>query len=208
MRWLPFNAKSAPLALRDKQRLGRGCLILAIVLLGGCALTPTVPAPAARPAQVESAPFALNGRIAVKYNGSRQSAGLRWMHTAQSDEILLLAPLGQTAARVYRSAQSATLDDGDKHYVADDIETLMQQALGWYLPVRGLHHWVLGLAATDSTAQIERNAHGQLAALRQDGWEIHYQRYSGDRPDSLPTRLQLIREGLQVQLLIDEWELP
>ena len=186
----------------------RWLLFPVIALLGGCALLQPAPAPAARPAQAESAPFALNGRIAVKHNGSRHSAGLRWTHTALSDEILLLAPLGQTAARVYRDAQHATLDDGDKHYRADDAETLMQQALGWYLPVRGLHHWVLGLAETGSPAQIERNTHGQIAVLRQDGWEVHYQRYPDNKPDSLPTRLQLSREGLQVQLLIDEWELP
>ena len=184
----------------------RGALLAG--MLSGCALLPSAPAPAMRPAQPESAPFALNGRIAVKYNGSRHSAGLRWTHTTQSDEILLLAPLGQTAARVYRDALSATLDDGDRHYQADDAETLMQQVLGWYLPLRGLHHWALGLAETGSPAQIERNGNGQIAVLRQNGWDVHYQRYPDDKPDSLPTRLQLNHEGLQVQLLIDEWELP
>src|SRR5574340_438414 len=133
--------------------------VLLAGMLSGCALLPSAPAPAMRPAQPESAPFSLNGRIAVKYNGARHSAGLRWVHTAQSDEILLLAPLGQTAARVYRDAQ------------------------------------------------IERNRNGQIAVLRQDGWEVHYQRYPDSKPDSLPMRLQLDHEGLQVQLLIDEWEL-
>ena len=177
-----------------------------VMLLGGCALLQPAPQPAPRPAQSELAPFALNGRIAVKYNGSRDSAGLRWTHTAQSDEILLLTPLGQTAARVYRDAQHATLDDGDKHYRADDAETLMRQVLGWYLPVRGLHHWVLGLAEPGNAAQIERDAQGRVAVLRQDGWEVHYQRYQDGQINSLPTRLQLNREGLQVQLLIDEWD--
>jgi outer membrane lipoprotein LolB len=184
----------------------RWLTLAAIALLGGCALSPPAPTPAARPIHAETAPFALNGRIAVKYNGARHSAGLRWTHTAQSDEILLLAPLGQTAARVYRSALHATLDDGDQHYQASDAETLMQQVLGWHLPVRGLHHWVLALPETDSPAQIERNPHGQMTVLRQNGWEVRYQRYPDDRPDSLPARLQLNREGLQVQLLIDEWD--
>ncbi|MDP4029982.1 MAG: lipoprotein insertase outer membrane protein LolB [Gallionella sp.] len=182
--------------------------VLLAGMLSGCALLPPAPAPAARPAQPESASFALNGRISVSHQGTRHSAGLRWTHTAQSDEILLLAPLGQTAARVYRDAQNATLDDGDKHYQAGDVETLMQQALGWYLPLGGLHHWVLGMPAANSSAQIERNGNEQIAALHQDGWEVRYLRYADTRPDSLPTRLQLSRDGLQMQLLIDEWELP
>ncbi len=182
--------------------------VLLACALGGCALLPPAPVPAVRPAQPESASFALNGRISISHRGARHSAGLRWTHTARSDEVLLLAPLGQTAARVYRDAHNATLDDGDKHYRAGDAETLMRQVLGWYLPLDGLHHWVLGLAETGNPAQIERYGNGQIAVLRQDGWEIRYLRHSTAMKDSLPTHLQLSRDGLQMQLLIDEWELP
>lgn len=182
--------------------------LLWLALLGGCTLLPTSPAPVARPAQPEAAAFALNGRIAVRHNGSRHSAGLRWTHGAQSDEVLLLAPLGQTAARVYRDASGATLEDGARRYEAGDAESLMQQVLGWHLPLNGLHYWVLALPQPGSEAQIERDAVGRIEVLRQDGWEVSYQRYAGDEADSLPSRLQLNRESLQVQLLIDEWELP
>jgi len=181
-------------------------ILVWLSLLGGCALVPPSPVPVARPAQAESAPFALNGRIAIKHNGTRHSAGLRWTHQPQSDEILLLNPLGQTAARVFRDAQSATLDDGEKHYQAADVESLMQQVLHWHLPLSGLHYWVLGLADAATPAQIERAENGQITVMHQAGWEVRYLRYADAKPDSLPTRLQLSREDLQVQLLIDEWE--
>lgn len=180
--------------------------IFLLAVLGGCANLSSAPAPVVRPALSESAPFALNGRIAIKHNGTRHSAGLRWTHQPSTDEILLLAPLGQTAARVYRDAFSATLDEGDKHYRADDVETLMQQVLHWHLPLNGLHQWVLGLAATGSPAQIERDEKGRITVLYQDGWEVRFLRFADSGPDSLPTRLQLTHENLQVQLLIDEWE--
>jgi len=177
-------------------------VFVGLAMLGGCASLPSATAPVARPAQVESAPFALNGRISVKHLETRQSAGLRWTHQAQSDEILLLTPLGQTAARVYRDDQNATLDEGGKHYQDVDAESLMEQVLGWHLPLNGLHHWVLGMADPDSPAQIERADNGQISVLRQDGWEVRFLRYA----DSLPARLQLSHEDLQVQLLIDEWD--
>ena len=81
----------------------------------------------------------------------RHSAGMHWTHRVQSDEILLLTPLGQTAARVYRDDRIATLDDGDKHYQDADAESLMQQVLGWHLPLAGLHQWVLGWRTADSS---------------------------------------------------------
>jgi outer membrane lipoprotein LolB len=175
-------------------------------MLGGCASLPSAPAPAARPAQIESASFALNGRISIKHLERHQSAGVHWTHQAQSDEILLLTPLGQTAARVYRDDGNATLDEGGKHYQDVDPEALMEQVLGWHLPLNGLHHWVLGMVDPDSPAQIERAEDGRISVLRQDGWEVGFLRYADSKPDSLPTRLQLSHEDLQVQLLIDEWE--
>lgn len=184
----------------------RWLIVLLVGVLNGCALLSPAPAPAARPAQPETAAFALNGRISINHRGERHSAGLRWTHLAQSDEILLLAPLGQTAARVYRDARQATLDDGGKHYQADDVETLMQQVLHWHLPLGGLHHWVLGMADAGRPAKIERAANGRISVLFQDGWEVRYLRYADTKTDSLPARLQLSHEDLQVQLLIDEWE--
>ena len=183
-------------------------LLLWLCLLSGCSLLPISPAPAVRPVQPDIAPFALNGRVAIRHNGTRHSAGLRWVHQPQSDELLLLTPLGQTAARVYRDARNATLEDGDRLYQADDVESLMQQVLGWHLPLSSLHHWVLALPAAESEAQIERDAGGRMAVLRQNGWEVRYLRYAGEEADSLPTRLELRRAALQlhVQLLIDEWE--
>lgn len=180
--------------------------ILLLAMLGGCALLPAAPAPVARPAQSESIPFALNGRIAINHQGTRHSAGLRWTHRERYDEILLLAPLGATAARVYRDAQQATLDDGDKHYQDADAEALMRQVLGWHLPLGGLHHWVLGMTDTGSPAQIERDEQGRITVLHQHGWEVRFLRYADDKPDSLPARLQLSHDDLQMQLLIDEWE--
>ena len=181
-------------------------LIILALLLGGCASIQQTQQASIRPAQPEAAPFALNGRISVKYNGSRDTAGFRWMHTTQSDEILLLAPLGQTAARIYSDDRHTTLDEGDKHYENESAEVLMQQVLGWYLPLSRLHHWLLGVAEAGGVARIERNEQGQIAVLHQEGWTVRYLSYDGAEKDSLPKRMQLSRENLQVQLLIDEWD--
>lgn len=181
----------------------RWLFFLGLSLLGGCALLPPAPPPGALPAQLESAPFAINGRISINHYGERHSAGLHWTHMEQSDEVLLLTPLGQTAVRVYRGERNATLDDGSKHYQADNADALMEKVLGWHLPLRGLHQWVLGLPDTDSPVQIKRDSKGRISELLQDDWEVRYLSYA---PDGLPTHLQLNHEHLMVQLLIDEWQ--
>ena len=177
-------------------------LPLLVLLLAGCV---TAPVEVQRPAQADAA-FAFNGRVAIKQGDKRENAGLRWVHHAAADEILLLAPLGQTVARIHRDDGVATLDASGKHYTAQDMSSLMQQVLGWQLPLSGLKYWVTALPAPDSESRIERNVNGQVSTLHQNGWEISYTRYAADSADALPLRMKLQRDGMQVLLVIDEWE--
>jgi outer membrane lipoprotein LolB len=181
-------------------------VLMVLALLQGCAGTPVEPIQT-RPAQAEQAPFAFNGRVATRHDDKTTSAGVRWTHRGVEDEILLLAPLGQTVARIKGDAQGVVLETDGKYYAAKDAETLTEQVLGWHLPMSGLRYWVLALPADHSEAVIERGAHGQFKVLRQDGWEIHYLRYATEAPDSLPLRLTLQRDGMEIKLFIDEWEM-
>lgn len=177
-----------------------------ILLLSGCASTPPAQQPVTRPAHAEHASFVIVGRIAVKHEGERSSATVRWIHGAETDEILLFAPLGNTIARIQRNGQGIVLDTSDKHYAAQDAEELTQQALGWRLPLSGLQYWVLALPTPGEVFDIERDDNGQINLLRQAGWAIRYTRYATPAPDSLPLRMILQRDELEIQLLIDEWE--
>jgi outer membrane lipoprotein LolB len=180
---------------------------LLLLLLAGCASVPPATQPVERPAGAEQKPFALNGRISIKHDGNRSSANIRWTHRAADDDILLLAPLGQTVAHIHSDAQKAMLDTADKHYTAQDTEELTQQVLGWHLPLAGLRYWVLALPAPGGRADIERDANGQVSLMHQDGWDIRYSRYASQSADSLPLRMSLQREGMELQLVVDEWEI-
>mgnify|MGYP001558981300 CR=1 FL=1 len=181
-------------------------VLIGIVFLSGCASLRAYRVPIPPSIQLESAPFVLNGRISVNYQGQRHSVGLHWTHQTQSDEILLLAPLGKTVARIVSDARHAVLDQGEQHHEAGDIETLMTQVLGWHLPLNGLHYWVLGKATMDSPSQIERDRQGRVEVLRQAGWEVRYLSYADNTSSSLPSRMELSRDDLQVKLFIDEWD--
>lgn len=192
--WLPI----------DISRWARVLLLLFPMLLAGCASAPSKPV--VRPSHAEQAVFALDGRIAVKYDGKHSTAGLHWQHDAGYDDILMLAPLGLTVAHLRRDAGGATLEASGKHYAAQDSGELMQQVLGWRLPLSGLPYWVMGVPMPGDMASVERNANGQISLLRQDGWDIHYTAYATVALDSLPSRMTLQREGLEIRLLIDEWK--
>ena len=185
----------------------RHLFYLAFLLLVGCASAPPVPQPVTRPAGAELQSFTLNGRISVKHNEGRTTSSVNWVHRSGEDEILLLSPLGQTMARIVRDADGVELEAKDKYYAAEDAGELTQQVLGWRLPLDGLQYWVLALPVPESKVSIENDANGRVSVIKQDGWEIRYTRYAAETPDSLPLRLILKREKVEIQLLVDEWEI-
>lgn len=177
-----------------------------VLLLAGCASTSHKALPL-RPAQAGLSAFAFNGRVVTRHEGERTSAGVRWTHLGVEDEILLLAPLGQTVARIFSDTRGVLLETSGKKYFEQDAETLTERVLGWHLPLSGMRYWVLALPATGSEAAIERGENGQLRVLRQDGWEINFITYATEATDSLPLRMTLQRNGMEILLLIDEWEI-
>ncbi len=175
-----------------------------LAVLAGCVTPPTA---TLRTQLAERGAYTINGRVAIKYDGERSSANLHWSHRPDTDDIMLLAPLGMTVAHLRRDAEGAVLEASGKRYTASDSSALMQQVLGWQLPLEGLPYWVLGLPRPGALAGMEYDANGQVNLLRQDGWSVRYTRYAAPTPDSLPTRMSLQRPGLEITLLIDEWGL-
>ena len=110
-------------------------------------------------------------------------------------------------ARIRSDMRGAVLDMPFKHYAAKDVDELTQQVLGWRLPLSGLRYWVLALPAPRGAFDIKHDTNGQVMLLSQDNWTIRYTRYATQTLDSLPLRLALQRDGLEIQLLIDEWEI-
>ena len=181
-------------------------LILALILMLSACATSNPPV-LLRQAQTEISSFAFSGRVAVRHNGERTSAGVRWTHHGPEDEILLLTPLGQTVARIFSNSNGVLLEESGKKYFEKNAEALTEQVLGWHLPLTGMRYWVLALPAVGSEAVMEKSETGQIKTLRQDGWEINYTRYAADATDGLPLRMTLQREDMEMQLLIDEWEI-
>ncbi len=184
----------------------RYSLLLILLFVTGCASVAIPPPVLIRPAQIENKPFVIAGRIVVKHKGERTSATVRWTHSPQRDEILLFAPLGKTVARIHKSVDGVTLDTPNKHYAAPDVESLTQQVLGWSLPLAGLRYWVFAMPAPGSSFEMQSESNGQVNQLLQEQWSIHYLHYASSAPDSLPSRITLLRGELSIQLLIDEWE--
>lgn len=153
-------------------------------------------------------PFNFNGRVAIKHHGERSSVSINWQQRELDDDILLLAPLGQTIGRIHLAEKTVSLEYAGKYYQANDAEQLTEKVLGWNLPLSGMRYWLQAEAISNHPAKVEKNEHGQVSYLHQDGWQIHYAKYVSDDSNSMPQRLALRRDDIEIILLIDEWLAP
>ena len=189
-----------------------GCTILGTHVPKNAVRT-IVTEPVAGLTDATSADFRFIGRVSVKGGKESFSGGVQWHHIGGGDEILLLSPLGQTLAQIQRTPEGVYLTTSEhKRYYATDVESLTEQALGWRLPLMGLQYWVQSVNSPATPSAIDLDMNGSVVAIRQDGWEIDYSGHApmaltqtGQSGTTYPRLLVLRRNGLQIKLIIDNW---
>lgn len=188
-------------------------LLSALVALAGCASL----APPSQPVDLDAqsrhlrkleniSAFSLSGRMAVQTEKRGFSGSLRWKHTEEGDYFALYSPLGAQVAEINSNKDGVTLTTNDrKTYKADDAETLLQQTMGWSLPLRGLTDWVIGRPTSSTYEAIDSDAQGRLTRLKQDGWDIEYPSYKTVEGTDLPGKIVLKSPQLDLKLLVENW---
>ena len=176
--------------------------LAAFTFLSACAVLPGT-----RDDTQRSAPFDILGRVLVTYNGKSFTSNVRWLHSAERDELWLLTPTGQALAHIVDSPTGATLTGADQTaYHASSVESLTQRALGWELPLTHLQYWVRGAPVPGSKViSQERDNSDRLMKLSQDGWQVSYTYYVAPEQDGQPRRLDMSNGSNQIRLVIDSW---
>lgn len=201
---------------RFSRNWGFGVLV-AIFLLGGCAVAPppavdTMAAQAlfdARSVQLEAlVPWRLSGRLALEIPGEHWAGTLHWRYEPARQILDWSGPMGRGGGRLLLEPGSSLLvtREGERHQ-APDPESLMLQLTGQVVPVTGLQYWVRGLNRPDGSYRHRLDAAGQLMRLEQDGWIIQFGPFIEVGSVALPQRLELQRDSLVLRLDVQQWQM-
>lgn len=158
-------------------------------LLGGCVdlhaptTTPsqfTVQTPTQR-AQTLShvSGWDLNGALSMTLpNQSPQIANYTWVQTGNDYRITLSSALSLYQIVIEKQGYSLSLSKNGRLITeANTAEGLMQQAVGWSLPVTYLQSWIIGLPAPKQPFQATYDAYGHVISLKQAGFTVTYEDY-------------------------------
>lgn len=176
-------------------------IMLLGLLLAGCASQDNILfRPSVSAADEMDRPFDASGRLSVEAHGRSQMGNFEWQHALDQDALSINSPLGNTVARLTRDPHGVVLEADGKRWLAPDVEILMQQRLGWSLPLDNLVWWIRGWPAPD--LPVSHDADGNLL---QQGWRI---RFLTDAQQSgpYPRRVDLSRDGVNIRLITSNWQ--
>ena len=148
------------------------------------------------------------GTLAVRSGSDASRVTMRWRQTRDSYLVRFTGPLGVGLFEVEGSGTEveARFPNGRRASAASP-ETLLEQEIGWTVPLQGLRYWIVGAPAPDSaTSKMELDDHGRLARLEQAGWTVIYERYGGLGDLALPRRMRFSSESVDATVVVRRWK--
>ena len=149
----------------------------------------------------------ISGKVGIRAPQDSGSGVLFWLQRRDYYDIRLSGPLGRGATRLTGREGDILLEVANQgRYRAESPEALLEEQIGWRLPVSHLLWWIRGLPAPDSKSRLTLNTDSRLARLEQDGWRVEYADYQQQNGYWLPQRLKLFGENLDITLVIKDWQ--
>ena len=149
----------------------------------------------------------ISGKVGIRSPRESGSATLFWLQRQDYFDIRLAGPMGRGAARLTGRPGAVSLDAANQgQFQAESAEALLQQQLGWSLPVAHLFWWIRGLPTEDSKSRLTLDSESRLAKLEQDDWQVEYLSYVEQNGYWLPERMKLHGANLDITLVIKDWQ--
>ena len=193
------------------------------VLLAACATHPPrtqLPAIAGNPQQHQQQreaalaaqpSWSLAGRVALSNGKDGGSGRIDWRQDGARYEVALSAPVTRQSWRLSGQPGQALLEglEGGSRRGAD-ASALLLEATRWDIPVEALASWVRGAEADRARfgeASVTFGTDGRIYRLVQGGWTIDYGDWQATGQGlELPNRLNAVRGGGKVRLIVDQWQ--
>lgn len=194
-------------------RINALAIVVASALISACA-APRMDAPvnenwqARRNVLAAITTWEFTGRIGVRDEQEAHSSRIRWRQQDNDYVINLWGTLNAGATEITGSPKLVTLQqEGKAALVAATPEELVEEQLGYELPVSQLSYWIKGIPAPGSFGAPSFNEENHLIALQQDGWTVQYMAYTNYDTESLPTRIRIEKAPLRLDFVRLDWTL-
>lgn len=169
------------------------------IALSGCAswydTKVAQPAVYHQPLQVDDN-YNISGRFSIVTAQKDYYGNFNWQRESGDDHLAFMSPLGNTVAQITVESGVATLDNGSQVYSGHNLDQMMQEQLGFSLPINYLHYWLQGIPLPQYPVQNRLNS-----GFSQLNWKIEYLSW---QDQNHPQIVQVSNSDLRIKLII-EW---
>lgn len=151
---------------------------LVAILLVAVALTGCVSSGAEGNSMLQSlSTWQLRGKIGIRSDGGNANLSFVWNESPGRYDISLKGTLGMAVASVTGTGNQVVLalPDG-REYRSTSVESLIEDQLGYRLPIPFLRYWVRGLP------DPAYNAEPRVEGFSQQGWQVTFQQFGAKGP--------------------------
>lgn len=185
-----------------------GVAVLCLVL-AACATREQRPAGAwldERAAWFDAHPdWSITGRVGLHDGERGGSLGFTWHAEGEEHRIHLRTTAGGEQWRLRFSPGSAVLRGSEVGMLTGiSPDPLVEEAVGWPIPVRALSWWIRGLVPPDG-GDPRFAEDGTLAGVTDPLWTLDYKHFDQVEGRLLPARLEARSDRYTVRIVIADW---
>jgi outer membrane lipoprotein LolB len=153
--------------------------------------------------------WTLNGSVSIQQGGKSNIASLRWyQQQPQNYNLTVSGPMNVGRLTLNSAGGNVTMSQSGKAPVsAGSAEQLMQQQLGFQMPVSNMYYWVRGIPAPGGNPQMSFDNQNRIVRLAQQGWVINYNGYQNVRGYELPSNISVNNPRMSVRLAVNNWNI-
>lgn len=191
----------------------RGLVVLALVV--------TVAACATRESRLDGAWVAernawferhpewrVSGRAALRDGARGGSLSFTWRARGEYHEVRLRTVTGGRQWRLTFRPGHARLEGSDMSVAeAAAPEGLVEEAVGWPIPVSDLAWWIRGLLPPHNR-RAEYARDGTLKSVAHAPWELEYHRFEEVEGQLMPVSMEAESGSYRVRLVLKGWQWP
>ena len=189
--------------------------LLLFILLSGCETAPPKQVVSTEPAdwkfrQARLADFnswSIKGKLAVNQPDRNDILVInQWRQHQGSFNIHISSFLGLGATQITGTQEFLSIHQPDEPVLhSTQPEQLLQETLGWALPLNSLAYWIKGLPAPGKPADINFDQEGNPHRIRQTQWQVILDRYKPVGDLMLPGKITLTQKQIKVKVVITQW---
>lgn len=182
--------------------MARSLILILVLFITGCANN-AIQSPEGQVNVRPASEFTANGKLGIRSESLNESARFVWIQQGPDYEIELLDPFGRQIMNLIGEPGQVVLRTNREQEtrVANSPEQLMQNLLGWQVPVEPAKYWIQGHPVPG--ANFEQITDRQF---QQFGWTVDLlQLQAAEQSMILPRKVRLTNAGLELTLIISQW---